>query len=90
MKLSKLVSILGNPRDKYALHICNSNQVEFACRSYFELKDMIEDPDYRYWRKYKVYCFKDDHIYVWHPKIHITPRQCFIVKDTNIKVNDED
>lgn len=89
MKLSKLVSVLGKPRDKYTLHICNCDKVEFACRSYFQFRDLIDDPDYRYWRKYKVYYFHDDHIYVWHPKIHITARQCFTVNDTSTKVFEE-
>ena len=89
MKLSKLVSILGNPKDKYVLHICNCDQAEFACRTYPKFKDMIEDPDYRYWRKYKVYCFIDNNIYVWHPKIHIQRNSCFTVNDINTRINDE-
>lgn len=89
MKLSKLVSILGNSKDEYVLHICNCNKTEFARRIYSKSTNIVRDPDYRYWRKYKVYCFNDNNIYVWHPKIHIQRNSCFTVNDIDTRINDE-
>lgn len=73
MKLSKLVKILGNSKDEYVLHICNCNKEQFTSREYSLLIEMLEDPEYKqHWRKYNVYLLRDNHIYIWHPKIHIT------------------